>query len=271
MQSTVLQNSGQRRLLTKPLQKDLVVYPYSDGEPLGESQPHIDAIRVMLDSLDDLFWEDDSVSVHGNMNWYWRRGDVDSMRAPDAMVIPGVPMDFDRKSYQSWEHGNRAPTLIIETASAKTYRANLAEVKDDYERNRVREYFLFDATPYYLDHPLIGFRLNRKRYQEITPEADGSIVSNELGVRLRPEGRILRFVDRKTREPLPTRKERIEFYKARYEAAEARREAERAKHDAEMAIAEDKLARQKAVARQQAEELRRALALLKKHGLDLEN
>ena len=94
-----------------------IVYPFSDGEPMGESQPHIEAIRALLDSLDDLFWDTENVSVHGNVHWYWKKGDATQTRAPDAMVIPGVPMDHDRKSYMSWEHGGRVPSAIIETAS----------------------------------------------------------------------------------------------------------------------------------------------------------
>lgn len=199
-----------------------VFYPYSDGEPMGESQPHVDAIRALLDALDDLFWDDDTVSVHGNMHWYWREGDVSQTRAPDAMVIPGVPMDHDRTSFRSWEHGGRVPAAIIETASYKTFRANLGEVREDYEANGVREYFVFDPTRRYLPAPLMGFRLSRRRYRDVPVEADGSMVSRGLNVRMRPEGRFLRLIDLRSGEPIPTRPERIAFYRTRLAESEAR-------------------------------------------------
>ena len=219
---------------------------------MGESQPHVDAIRALLDALDDLFWEDDTVSVHGNMHWYWREGDVTQTRAPGAMVVPGVPMDHDRTSFKSWEHGGVAPAAIIETASYKTYRANLGEVREDYEANGVREYFVFDPTRQYLDVPLVGFRFVRRRYRDLSAESDGSVVSRELNVRLRPEGRFLRLIDLRTGEPILTRPERLAFYQARLAEREAR------------------LAEQGALLAEQAAELKRAHALLRKLGVDPE-
>jgi len=221
-----------------PPSGDGIFYPYSDGEPMGESQPHIEAIRALLDALDDLFWDEENVSVHGNMHWYWQEGDVTKTRAPDAMVIPGVPMDHDRTSFKSWEYGGAVPAAIIETASYKTYRANLGEVKDDYEANGVPEYFVFDPTRAYLDAPLLGFRLTRRRYRAVRADADGAMVSRELNARLRPDGRFLRLIDLGTGEPVPTRPERIAFYQARL----AEREAQITERDARLAEQEARLA-----------------------------
>jgi Uma2 family endonuclease len=220
-----------------PAASDGIFYPYSDGEPMGESQPHVEAIRALLDALDDLFWNEENVSIHGNVHWYWQRGDVTKTRAPDAMVIPGVPMDHERTSFKSWEHGGTVPAVIIETASYKTYRANLGEVREDYEANGVREYFVFDPTRAYLDAPLIGFRLTRRRYREIRAGAEGGMVSRELNARLQPDGRVLRLIDLETGEPVPTRPERIAFYQARL----AERDAELARKDAELKRALDLL------------------------------
>jgi len=231
-----------------------IFYPYSDGEPMGESRPHVDAIRGLLDALDDLFWDDETVSVNGNVHWYWVEGDVTKSRAPDAMVIPGVPMDHGRTSFKSWEHGGAIPAAIIETASYKTYRANLGEIREDYEANGVREYFVFDPSGKYLDVPLFGFRLVRRRYRALVAESDGSVVSRELNVRLRPEGKFLRLIDLRTGEPILTRPERIEFYKDRLAEQEARRVAELAVRDAE-------------IARKDAE-LKKAHALLRRLGVD---
>ena len=74
---------------------------------------------------------------------------------------------------------------------------------------------------YILDVPLLGFRLSRRRFRDISVEADGSMFSRELNVRLRPEGRLLRLIDLRTGEPIPTRPERIAFYQARFAVWEA--------------------------------------------------
>jgi Uma2 family endonuclease len=250
--ATAKRQTGQKnaRGPTSSANDEPIFYPYSDGEPMGESQPHIEAIRAMLDALDDLYWNDDNVSVHGNMHWYWCKGDVTQTRAPDAMVIPGVPMDHDRTSFKSWDHGGAVPAAIIETASYKTYRANLGEVREDYEVNGVREYFIFDAARLYLKVPLMGFRLSRRRYRDVPVETDGSMVSRELNVRLLPEGRFLRLIDLRTGERIPSRPERLAFYQARL-----------AEHEAHMAEQEARLTAQ-------AAELKRIQELLRKHGID---
>ena len=33
------------------------------------------------------------MSIHGDMFWYWKEGDPGKRRAPDTMVLFGVPMD----------------------------------------------------------------------------------------------------------------------------------------------------------------------------------
>jgi hypothetical protein len=64
--------------------------------------------------------------------------------------------------------------------------------------------------------------------------ADGGLMSNRLGLRLVPEGALLRLVDPQTRDPLLTADELAD--KAAQEAERAAQEAERAAHaEAELA------------------------------------
>jgi len=88
-------------------------------------------------------------------------------------------------------------------------------------------------------------------------EADGSMVSRELGVRLRPEGRILRLLDLRTSEPIPTRPERIAFYQARVLAQQAKIEEQEAQ-----------LTEKDKIIAKFAEDLRRIQSLLRKAGID---
>ena len=106
-----------------------IIYPYSDGAPLAESEPHMQCIRWLLDAVEDVLQGRDEVSIHGDMFWYWREGHPRLTRAPDIMVLFGVPKDPTRLSYKSWEHGGIVPTVIIETASAEQESLLLGDIK----------------------------------------------------------------------------------------------------------------------------------------------
>jgi Uma2 family endonuclease len=185
------------------------MYPHSDGKPLAESEPHLQCIRWLLDAVEDALQGQPNVSFHGNMYWYWQQGRPDLRRAPDVMVIPGVPMDPIRLSYKGWEHGGVIPAVIIETASAEQQDKLLNELKEEYEGLGVDEYFVFDWSGDYLDRQLYGFRLSGSAYKDIRPTADGCLISRPLNIKMRAEGRMLRFVDAKTGVPLPTRGESL--------------------------------------------------------------
>src|SRR5438876_736690 len=117
-----------RRLATEdPL------YPHSDGKPLAESEGHLQCIRWLLDAIEDLFKGRESVAYHGDMFWYWQKGQPLKRRAPDVMVIFGVPMDSIRLSYKSWEFGGIVPAVIIETASAEQKNELFGDLYKDYE------------------------------------------------------------------------------------------------------------------------------------------
>jgi len=146
-----------------------IIYPHSDGKPLGESEPHLQCIRWLLDAVEDVLRGRNEVSIHGDMLWYWREGHPRENRAPDVMVLFGVPMDPTRLSYKGWEHRGIVPAVIIETASAEQEGQLLGEMRDDYERLGVREYFVFDWSDHYLEQPLYGFRLHGRRYRAIRP------------------------------------------------------------------------------------------------------
>jgi Uma2 family endonuclease len=207
-------------------------YPHSDGKPLAESEPHLQCIRWLLDAIEDLFKGRENVAYHGDMFWYWQEGHPEKRRAPDVMVLFGVPMDPIRLSYKSWEHDGIVPAIVIETASAEQKTELFGDLFDDYESLGVREYFVFDWSKRYLDQQLYGYRLKGSRYQAIPPAADGSLLSKQLKVKLRTEGKLLRLVDAKTNEPMKTRSEQIAIARqelARRELALAAKEAEAAR------------------------------------------
>ncbi|MEZ4529106.1 MAG: hypothetical protein R2941_24605 [Desulfobacterales bacterium] len=78
----------------------------------------------------------------------------------------------------------------------------------------VKEYFLFDPLYEYLEQGLAGFRLSGLTFAPLTPEADGSFFSAELGLTLKREGELLRVIDPKNGRPIPTLTEAVEMNEA---------------------------------------------------------
>lgn len=187
---------------------DGVYYPSSDGKPMAETPAHARCMVLLFQALEDYFRSQPDTYLAINMNWYWEQGNAMARRAPDVMVIPGVGQK-DRNSFRSWNEGGAVPAVCFEMASKRTWKANLGGVRLDYERNGVREYFVFDPRFQFLDQPLVGFRLVKGRYVSIRTEMDGGMTSNQLGLRFLPEGEHLRVIVAATGERLLTRQERI--------------------------------------------------------------
>jgi Uma2 family endonuclease len=181
-------------------------YPCSDGKPMAETDFHVDAIRLLLDALDDYFADRSDAYVAGNVFWYWREEHPSKRRAPDAMVVFGVEKR-KRRSFRSWNEGGAVPAACFAVASGRTWRKDLGSVYRDYEANAVREYFVFDPTRDYLDAPLLGFRRRGKKFHPIRPDSEGAMESRELGLGLVPEGIKLRLVDLATGKSVFTRTE----------------------------------------------------------------
>jgi Uma2 family endonuclease len=89
-----------------------------------------------------------------------------------------------------------------------------------YARLGVPEYFLFDPTCEYLEPPLQGHRLIGGRYERVAADAEEAVMSEQLGLRLRGEGRHLMLFRLDTGDRLLSEAE------ARQAAEEAQRAAE---------------------------------------------
>ncbi len=188
-----------------------VCYPSSDGKPLAETGIHIIAIIQLFGLLRDWFYaRRNDVYIAADMFWYWERGNRKARIAPDIMVNFGVTREHERRSFMTWRENGVVPSVTFEMASKGTWRKNLTKSKDIYERRGVNEYFIFDPEFKFLEAPLLGFRLHRRKYFPIAAEPDGSMFSQELGLRLIPRGMHLRIADSETAILVPTAQERAE-------------------------------------------------------------
>lgn len=206
-----------------PLQHDDVYYPTSDGKPMAETALHQKEMVYLIQALGDWFEGEPDVYVGGNMLFYHVQGDPRSVFSPGVFVTRGISKEPPRECYKLWEEG-RPPCLIIEVTSRTTSREDLKGKRALYERLGVEEYFLHDPRDEYLRPSLQGYRLAGSRYQEIAPEADGSLTSRTTGLRLRREGEHLRLIDPTTGRPLPSFEEYRESSLARARELQAKDE-----------------------------------------------
>ncbi len=232
-----------------------LTYPESDGQPMAETEAHIDELIDLLQTLKDHFSDQDDVYVAGNMFVYYQQGNPQAVVAPDVFVVHGVPKlatrggaPEKRRTYKLWEEG-RAPSMVIEVTSEHTKSEDTGRKKDKYTRLGVEEYFLWDPFGGYLKpRRLQGFRLLSGAYRPMVPMADGSLLSRTAELTLTAERNHLRLSVTATGEPLLSPGERAAAAEKRAAAAEKR------------AAAEAEARRQ---AEEQAETLRAELARLR--------
>jgi len=203
------------------LEEPKIFYPSSDGKPMGETGIHVRAMMNLHVALEEFFKPRQDVYIATDMFWYWKEGRTKTV-APDVMVIPGVNSRPERRSFFTWRENGVVPAVVFEVASEGTWKSNLIRKRRLYQRRGVKEYFIFDPEGFYLRPRLLGFRLKGPRYQTLFAIDD--ILSSDLGFDLRPEGEMLRLIDRASGMNIPTPAESIE--RARRAEEQTRLEAE---------------------------------------------
>jgi Uma2 family endonuclease len=200
--------------ITKP---PPIEYPSSDGKPMAETDLHRDWMITNIQRL-ERFYSGKRVYVSGNLLIYFEKGNPRKSVAPDTFVVKNCNPGR-REIFQTWKEG-RTPNFILETTSKTTRGEDKGKKKTIYAQLNVGEYFLYDPRGDWLDPPLQGFRLVAGTYEPILPEADGSIISQELGVRFVLEDGDLAMFDMVSGERLLSQRERAELAEERTKALE---------------------------------------------------
>lgn len=198
----------------------LIEYPSGDGQPMAETWLHVRAIMWLHQALEDFFHDKPDVFIASDLFWYWQKGNPSAKIAPDVMVVPGVGTK-PRRSFFSWDENGAVPAVVFEMASQNTWENDVNDKFDQYERLGVREYFLFDPEGLYLVPRLQGYRLHEKVYRRIRHDE----LTSELGFGLRAEDTMLRLIDLKTGQSIPTRAEAVEAAQQAMEAEKKRADA----------------------------------------------
>ena len=207
------------------------LYPETDGKPMAVSDMHRRILTRIIQTLENHFTQRPEVYVSGDILMYYVEGQPQKVVAPDALVTFGIGQK-SRLTYKVWEEG-KVPDFVMEMSSKSTYRNDLGEKMELYASLGIRDYVLYDADGLYLPTPLMGFTLVNSRYVPISPNADGGIYSEALGLEFR-----LRDMDCGIYDPVSEvwLQTPAEVAEARAENAEAR--AENAEARAENAEAE---------------------------------
>ncbi|MBN9520939.1 Uma2 family endonuclease [bacterium] len=126
-----------------PLPTNEIVYPESDGEPMGENSLQIKWILALLLGFERHYQDRPDVLVAADMFWYPVEGRPDVATAPDVMIAFGRPKG-ERSSYKQWEEGGVAPQVVIEVLSPSNTYHKRGKLARFYARHGVEEFYEYD-------------------------------------------------------------------------------------------------------------------------------
>ena len=196
------------------LPHDVVEYPCSDGQPMGESDIHIDCIMYVCDALKWCYETRGRADAYVSANsfLYYEQGNPRAVVAPDVYVVLGAPGHL-RDSYLLWNEP-KGPDFVLEVTSASTRREDERRKRAVYASLGVSEYFLYDPRGEYLTPALQGYRLRDGEYRTlpavtVLPDRGVAVHSEVLGLEFRDvrEERMLRLHDPETGQDFLTYRE----------------------------------------------------------------
>lgn len=161
-------------------QEDVIFPPgdlYSDEPPL-ETDLHRLQMILLIQCLEWLWRERSDFYVSGNLTIYYspRQRKSEQFRGPDFFVVLGTERK-PRKSWVLWEEDGKYPNVIVEILSDSTAETDRGFKKQLYQDTfRTPDYFWFD--PQTLEFK--GFQLMGGQYQELQPNAEGWLWSQQL-------------------------------------------------------------------------------------------
>ncbi|NER23461.1 MAG: Uma2 family endonuclease [Symploca sp. SIO1C2] len=201
-----------------------IIFPPSDlesNEPPLESDLHRDQIDLLIRLLRWYWQQRHDFYVSGNVTIYYSPQQLKSkdFRGPDFFVVLHTE-NKPRKSWVVWEENGQYPNIIIELLSDSTAQTDRKLKKQIYQNIfRTPEYFWFDPQ----SQEFKGFELLRGTYQELQPNAQGWLWSEQLELYLGIHEQKLRFFTRDG-ELIPTPEEAAIVQQQRAEQQQQRAE-----------------------------------------------
>lgn len=170
---------------------DFLTEPLSD-EPELENSLHLAQIILLLTCLEWWWQQRQDFFAAGNLSIYYKPEQLkrNTFRGPDFFVV----LETERRPRNSWlvSKEGKFPNLIVEILSPKTAKADKTTKKALYQDIfKVPEYFWFDPTVNRSEFK--GFRLQAGQYQEIVPNTQGWLWSEQLELYLGVANGMLRY------------------------------------------------------------------------------
>lgn len=160
---------------------------------MGETHKHVMLILDTLNALQNHFRDDPKMYVIGNVFVYFLDKLAKLNRvAPDIFAVRGVSKE-ERRVYALEKEG-KAPELVIEFTSKRTRKTDLVKKRNIYAWLGVKEYFIFDPYGEHLEPRLMGLKLQKGKYVEMSSDQT-RFFSAVLGLEVTIEGENLRFYD----------------------------------------------------------------------------
>ncbi len=172
-------------------------------------------------------YREQNTYVAADLLVYYEQGDPRKFIVPDVFVVTDCDPHL-RRVYKIWEEPS-PPQVVFEITSRGSQREDTIFKPRVFAEIGVREYFLYDPTSDDLDPPLRGFRKADDDFCSLEPDADGWLLSETLGLKLRLENGSLVLQERTTGETLLTEGE---FERRQREIEHHQREIERAAREA---------------------------------------
>ncbi len=132
------------------------LFPESHEDDMGESTIHYDLISDFIKMLKLFFTGRTDIFIAANLNFYYDEDDPKKYYVPDVMVAFGVSNN-NRKVYKLWEE-KLCPQVIFEVSSETTWKKDISDKVEVYEKLGVEEYYLLDPENLYLPLPLMAYR-----------------------------------------------------------------------------------------------------------------
>ncbi len=198
-------------------------------EPPLETELHLRQILLLIQMLEYLWQERQDFYAFGNLTIYYspEQKKNQNFRGPDFFVVLDTERK-PRKSWVVWEEGGKYPNVIVELLSNSTANVDRTEKKRIYQDIfRTPEYFWF--SPDTLEFQ--GFELLRGQYEEIKPNEQGQLWSQQLQLFLGVSEQKLRFFTPEG-ELVPTPEEAAQIAEQRASEAEESAETEKQQREA---------------------------------------
>lgn len=242
----------------------------TEEDLMGIPNPQLDLMRYLLDVLDEYHkgtgWFDT-----GELNLYYTNNSTEYPNTPDVLSFrPGIVPLTRRGKLKSWRIAppqQMPPTVVIEIASEGTWEKDiLPQYKPTtYGIMGVSEYFAYDPNvPQVWNNVstrLRGWRYAEGKAQEIPPDEQGWLWSEELQSWLVPNNCLLQLHDSEFRL-------RLTDYEAQEQATKMAEAREQAALEREQVALVEKEKAQAEKEKAQAE-LAKLLERLRQQGIDL--